>query len=188
MSSVLIEPSPLGSSAEHFFQRMVDDVSPTSKSRFVATLSSSWDLMDDAPDAAAPPEARTRGPRAAAAVVVVVALVLALGGAAARATAPRPAPPPRPGPEAGRGLVAARAAPPPAPPPRFEEAVVTLEVRLDRRTEARVAAAAGLGGLAFLFGVPFVPGLVDNAILGVLATLAPILSLGETDAPAAIAS
>ena len=62
MSSVLIEPSPLGSSAEHFFQRMVDDVSPTSKSRFVATLSSSWDLMDDAPDAAA----RERGVAVAA--------------------------------------------------------------------------------------------------------------------------
>ena len=188
-AGVVIEPSPLGSSAERFFRDVVDDLSPGKSTLVVATMSTSWDLMDDdeaAPGAEEPPEtttARRRPGRAAPALVLVLlalggALALALSSPPARPAAPdrRPPPPRR---DAADAYAVAVQAPREElalrPPPH--ELLTTYSLQVERKTEARVAAAVGLGGLAFLVGIPYVPGLFDNALLGVLATLAPVLSL-----------
>lgn len=171
--------SPLRPSVESLFARLSREP-PVRVGRFVATGSESWDLF--APrDSPRPTEARGGGARpepkrrGAAAVGVIALAAVAL---AAVAVASRPATLP------AAGALALRPATPPAASalafrPASPTDVVTVRPAWSACAPAfaveEVIGAGLLGGAAFFVGVPYVPGLLDNAILGVAATLGPLV-------------
>jgi len=157
----------------------------TPPGRLVAGIESddSWDLFDspEAPPSKAPsaPEGRPRW-RAALAVLFLLCCAAAVGaGAGAGAARRGPAlEPPREAGTAARALEVARA--PNTNITRTRERAVGAAARREAcispaPSSLRLAASGVVGGLAFFVGVPYVPGLFDNAVFGVLGTLLPLL-------------